>query len=337
MNASPRSIPELPRCRTLRPAALPRRAEPALGAGIDDSATLRRLEAALIELAPSGAQVEPRLRALLQDCTQTTGKRLRGRLALAAARAANLDESAALQLAATVEYFHLASLLLDDLPCMDDADTRRGRPCAHRTHGEAMTLLAALALINRAYALLGFAAAEQAYPIRVQVHACFDACLGPSGLVGGQAGDLAFGESRRTPRDVVRIALRKTCALLWLSLLPPALLAGTTPDELRCLRALGLYWGLAFQALDDLRDLLSTTVDAGKTTARDRALDRPNLGLILGVSATRLRIQRLLTQAAARLAGLERLRPGWSTLRPLHEEFERAAAPLFGGGQEAAA
>src|SRR5690606_34163301 len=97
-----------------------------------------------------------------------------------------------------------------------------------------------------------------------------------------------------------------------------------------------LYWGLAFQALDDLHDLLATSVAAGKSTGRDRVLVRPNLALHLGVPATRRRIVHLLAQSRRRLDGLIRRRGDWVRLDPLQGELEQAALPLTATGQEAA-
>jgi geranylgeranyl pyrophosphate synthase len=204
-----------------------------------------------------------------------------------------------------VEYFHIASLALDDLPCMDDARERRGEPCVHRQHGEAAAILAALALINRAYLLVHAAFAGQAGPVRLAAAVCVDHCLGPAGLVGGQARDLAFGRSDRSAREIGRTALAKSGALFGLAVMLPTLARQPEPREMRDLRALCLYWGLAFQLVDDLRDVLSTSAVEGKTTGRDRALGRPNLVLALGLAAARARLVRLrhlADQTLARLA-----------------------------------
>ena len=251
------------------------------------------LAQALIDHSPATARTEAHLRAVLDQVLGTPGKLVRARLVHAAASAHGLEAGAALQLATAVEYFHLASLLLDDLPCMDDAETRRGHPCVHRVHGDASTILAALALVNRAYALAGFALAGLPGFVRLQAQACLDACLGPSGLVGGQAADLRFAESDRSARTAGRIAAAKTGALFWLAVYLPALVSGPGARERRSLKALCIYWGLACQAIDDLGDVLATSVESGKTTGRDRALARPNLALALGVPAVRTRIARL--------------------------------------------
>ena len=296
-----------------------------------------RLVAALIDNAPAGPLAETRLRAAIADTVSRPGKLVRARLACATTRAHGIDGETGLMLATAVEFFHLSSLLLDDLPCMDDAATRRGHACVHRTYGEATAILAALAFINRAYALVGFALATQPGIVRMQAQACLDACLGTAGLVGGQARDLRFAFSDRSAREVARIAIGKTGAMLWLGLLFPALLAAPNAAERRALEALCVYWSLAFQALDDLHDVLATSVDAGKTTGRDRALVRPNLAVALGVPATRGRIARQLGQAQRQIATLAALRPAWSYLHEFQTYFAQLSQAAMGGTAEVAA
>lgn len=284
-------------------------------------ASYARLCAALVENSPGATAADTRLRDTLALAAGNPGKLVRARLVLAAAERHGLSYGAAERLACAVEYFHLASLLIDDLPCMDDAFTRRGRPCAHRIHGEAATILGALAFINRAYALAGFSFA--AYPVetRMKAVACLDSCLGPSGLVGGQAADLSFAESDRSARAVLSVAVRKTGSLFWLAVYFPALLASPSAAELRDLKALCVYWGLAYQATDDLQDALSSAFETGKTTGRDRALNRPNLVHVIGAPATRIRTARLLGQARRVIARLDLRSPRWSYLGGFHREF----------------
>ena len=279
------------------------------------------LAAALRDFAPIGPRLEPRLEAAITQATGEPGKLVRARLTLEAARVHGLGEGAALQLACAVEYFHTASLLLDDLPCMDDAATRRGLPCVHKLHGEATAILAALALINRAYALVGFAFAEKNPAVRIQAIVCVDACLGPAGLVGGQAADLRFGESGGGARAVARIAAAKTGALFWLAVFLPALAGDAGPDERRELKRLCVYWGLSFQAMDDLCDVLRSQSETGKTVGRDRMFARPNLAISLGVRAAGGRVERLARLASGAVGRLVSRDVRWGYLRRFQEEI----------------
>ncbi len=276
---------------------------------------------ALRENSPGHSAVEPHLRAALDDATAHPGRLLRARLVHRAALAHGLSESDALALACAVEYYHLASLLLDDLPCMDNADTRRGLPCTHRVHGDATAILAALALINRAYTLAAFSLAQLPAGLRLRAHATLDAALGTAGILGGQSRDLRFAHSDRSAREVAAIAAGKTGSLLTLAIYLPALLADPSSAELHHLKALCLYWGLAYQASDDLHDVLSHPAASDKTTGRDRALTRPNLALALGVPAARRRLHRLARQATTTLKRLSSSSPRWQYLADFQTAF----------------
>lgn len=274
------------------------------------------LAAELQRHAPAGTMIEPRLAAALRQVLGQPGKLLRAGLTYAGARRSGLGRRDAGRLASAIEFFHAASLVLDDLPCMDDATLRRGLPCVHRRHGEATAILTALALINRGYALVAEALAAQPRRVRGRAWAAVERSLGAAGLVGGQAWDLAFAETDRSARLVSRIAEAKTGALFSLAVLLPAELARPDAAERRALRALCLYWGQLFQIADDLRDVLAPAYEAGKTTGRDAALTRPNLVLALGLPAARRRTVRLTAQAERALAALDRHGGGrWSHLR----------------------
>lgn len=284
------------------------------------------LRAALLRQLPAAARAEPRLEAALRQGADHPGKLVRGRLVLAAARSRRLPRARALELACALEYFHTASLLVDDLPCMDDAALRRGQTCVHRRHGEATAILAALALINRAYALVGRALAGHPRAVRLRATALVDRALGLAGLVGGQAWDLAFARTDRAPVLVGRIAAAKTGALLDLAVRLPAALSRPRPGERRALAALCVYWGQLYQIADDLADLRGGTAP-GKTTGRDRTLARPNLALALGPARAEARFHRLVRQATDALDAL-RARGGgrWDYLSALHASVARLPA-----------
>ncbi|HRE82921.1 MAG TPA: polyprenyl synthetase family protein [Opitutaceae bacterium] len=292
---------------------------------------------ALAENAPVGHSTEPHLRAAILSVANQPGKLTRARLILGVTQAHGIEHETGLALATAVEYFHLSSLLLDDLPCMDDAKTRRGQDCVHRSHGEATAILAALAFINRAYALIGFAVSDQPLDVRLQVQACLDAYLGVSGLVGGQARDLRFAESDRSSRETACVAVGKTGALFSLSILLPALLAGPSKSERHALKALCIYWSLIYQALDDLQDVLSTSVNAGKTTGRDRLLTRPNVALTLGVPRTLNRLSRLLHRGDRTIEHLCQKSLSWTFLQEFQHYLAEAAAPIVALGAASAA
>jgi geranylgeranyl pyrophosphate synthase len=142
----------------------------------DDVSTLYR------ESLPVLAR-ESRLHGVMADMLAVPGSLVRLRLGLLAGKLLGLPTDTARSLATAFEYFHTASLLLDDLPCMDNANERRGRPTAHILHGEAPAILGSLAFINRAYSLLwrSFSGSLPMNRNRAAQHA--ERCLGAAGVL----------------------------------------------------------------------------------------------------------------------------------------------------------
>jgi len=286
----------------------------------------RTLRAALLRHLPTSSHDERGLRAALRQGADHPGKLLRGRAVFVAARHHGWSVRRAAQLATAIEYFHTSSLLLDDLPCMDDATVRRGVACVHRRHGEATAILAALALINRAYALVHDVFAAEPVTVRRRVIALLEQSLGAQGLVGGQALDLAFARSSRSPALVSRIAARKTGALFSLAVLLPSELVRPTRAERRALNALCVYWGQAYQIADDLADLAIAEAAPDKSRGRDRQLGRPNLSLALGAARAEARLARLRRQSDQALRRLRLARPArWSYLDALNAALAQRA------------
>ncbi|MBE2214802.1 MAG: polyprenyl synthetase family protein [Opitutaceae bacterium] len=268
---------------------------------------------------------EPHLAGVLRDTLATPGNLTRLQLGLIAGAALDLPAAATRPLASALEYFHTASLLLDDLPCMDDAHLRRGRPCPHVVHGEGATILGALGFINRGYRLVWDALAAVPEAHRAATAAHVERCLGTAGVLDGQSLDLHFTATDRTPRTVARIALGKTVSLLRLSLVTPALLAGAGARERLLIDRVSVAWGLAYQIADDFGDLGSGAV-TGKTAGRDAGRGRPNFVIAAGRDAASARLRRLLGLLDSSFRSLVELRPGWRTLGPLIDRFGVAAS-----------
>jgi geranylgeranyl diphosphate synthase type II len=202
------------------------------------------------------------------------GKRLRPIFALAAAEAVGGSAEAALPIAVAVELVHTYSLIHDDLPCMDDDATRRGRPTVHVAYDEATAVLAGDALLTEAFAVLAESGphSRDAETALRTVH-CLAMAAGAAGLVGGQADDLLFssrteaGQQGAAARsgsgapvegtDYGRLAFihaRKTAALFQAAIVGGATLASATEVEREQLDVFGKDIGIAFQIVDDLLD-----------------------------------------------------------------------------------
>ena len=234
------------------------------------------------------------------------GKRLRPVLLLAVAEMLGRSSEPVEELAVAVEMVHASSLVLDDLPCMDDAALRRGRPTVHRAFGEATAVLAAFGLLNRAFALV----AEAGPRLRLRRYTGGDlvhhlaAAVGSAGLIGGQALDL---ESRAGDLDLARLEFihsHKTGALFLAAAELGAMAADAKRRDLEGVAAFAKNLGLAFQITDDLVDVLASPEEAGKDTGQDA--DKATFVSLLGVEGAQTLASELLDAAVAALAPLGR-------------------------------
>jgi geranylgeranyl diphosphate synthase type II len=227
-----------------------------------------RVEEALLRLMPrcDAAPVE----AAIRDSLYAPAKRLRPVLALLVAEVLRGDPEPVLPAACSIEMVHTASLILDDLPSMDDASSRRGRPACHVAHGEATAILAAFALLNRAFDILaeGWARGPDA-ALRAAIGRELARAVGPQGMIAGQAQDLAMTGRAVDLPTLEFIHSRKTGALFTAAAGLGALAAGATPAQQAAVVAYAKNIGLAFQITDDLIDATLLAEEAGKDVGKD--------------------------------------------------------------------
>jgi geranylgeranyl diphosphate synthase type II len=192
-------------------------------------------------------------------------KRVRAVLALLCAELCGRPE-AAMPVAAAVELVHASSLILDDLPSMDNAPLRRGRRSNHLGFGEAIAILAAFALLNLAYETV--VAAYPGEPGRRIARLLADS-IGSDGLIGGQAEDLLATEHQISFETLERIHRRKTGALFSAAATCGAMTAGASSDQIAAVAAYAKNLGLAFQIVDDLLDVEGNPAETGKVPRQD--------------------------------------------------------------------
>ena len=193
-------------------------------------------------------------------------KRVRPVLTLLCAELCGGAAAKAVTAAAAIELVHASSLILDDLPSMDDAPLRRGRPTNHREFGEAIAILAAFALLNDAFAALA-RAYEPALSARLTT--LLSQSVGVEGLVGGQALDLLATDTAIDFDTLERIHRGKTGALFVAAAAAGALTAGAADDAVASLSAYAKNLGLAFQIVDDLLDVEGDPAQTGKAVRSD--------------------------------------------------------------------
>jgi geranylgeranyl diphosphate synthase type II len=213
---------------------------------------------------PESAQPQALHRAM-RYTLMAPSKRVRAVLVLLSADVCGGAERA-LPAAAAVELVHAASLILDDLPSLDNAAIRRGRPSNHVAHGEAMALMAAFGLFNLAFATLA-----RAYDpsLARQLTALVTDAAGSEGLTGGEVEDLLATESTISFEALELIHRWKTGALFVAAAVAGAVTAGARPDQVTALSAYAKNLGLAFQIVDDLLDVEGDPAETGKPRLAD--------------------------------------------------------------------
>jgi len=261
----------------------------------------------LPELLPAETERPEWVHAAMRYAALGQGKRLRPVLTLAVAEMFGVPASDdVVDLACAVELVHACSLVLDDLPSMDDAALRRGRPTVHRAFGEDVAILAAFALLARAYQLVADTAQRlgiRRYASEDLVHHLAEA-IGTRGLVGGQALDLV---SRPDDTDLERLEFvhsHKTGALFLAAAELGAMAADASRRDLEAVGRYAKNLGLAFQIEDDLLDALATPEETGKDARQDAG--KTTFVSLLGVDGARALAAELLAFAVDSLAPLGR-------------------------------
>lgn len=229
------------------------------------------------------------------------GKRIRPILCLAAGTAINDNEETVqnlLPVSCALECIHTYSLIHDDLPAMDDDTLRRGKPTNHIVYGEAAAILAGDGLLTWAFELIsnmefGSLSAEQ----RLSIISIIAKAAGSSGMVGGQALDIASENKNISFETLNTIHSSKTGALLTASVHAGAVGAGASKVETSSLIEYGNQIGLAFQIVDDLLNVTSTTEQLGKTAGSDEANGKATYPVFMGNNETKVKAKDAVENA----------------------------------------
>ena len=254
------------------------------------------------------------LRAPLAHALTSPGKRVRGILLLAVGEAFGCKAEKLVGAGAAVEMIHASSLVLDDLPSMDDALLRRGQPTLHREFGEDLAILSAVALLNHAYGLVAQAHAElspRRWPMPQVMQRVVDA-VGWDGTIAGEAVDLHSEGSKLDFDTLEFIHSRKTGALFVAAAAVGAMLANIHPAPLQRVEVFAKNLGLAFQITDDVLDVTSNPEVLGKDVGKDE--QRLTFVKLAGVEGARKLSEELVETS---LAAIEPLGAAAKPLRDL--------------------
>ncbi|KGG12228.1 MULTISPECIES: geranylgeranyl diphosphate synthase CrtE [Prochlorococcus] len=256
-----------------------------------------RVEAALD--SSLGPERPEELRQAMRYSLLAGGKRLRPILCLAACELTGGDSDAALPTAVAIEMIHTMSLIHDDLPAMDNDDLRRGRPTNHKVYGDAIAILAGDALLTRAFEMVSMRSANVPSERLLRVVGELSLVAGAPGLVGGQVVDLECEGKDVDLETLEYIHIHKTGALLKASVVCGALIGGANDDLLDALRTYSKAIGLAFQIVDDILDVTSSSEVLGKTAGKDLIADKTTYPKLLGLDESRRRANKLVENAKA--------------------------------------
>ena len=263
----------------------------------------QKIEARLDQVCAYVSGIRSEVADAIRYGLKSPGKRLRPLMLLHAYRAAGGVDDASL-LACAPEIIHSYSLMHDDLPCMDDDDVRRGRPTVHKVYGSRVAILGGVAMIPLAAMVVRNAVGELG--LRAEVgRAILDTLLGAGGsrgMIGGQQRDLAAEGSSLALEEREAVHSAKTGALIAGSLIMGGLAAGADAGQMQALERFGRDIGLAFQIMDDVLDVTSTTSALGKTTGRDAVLRKSTYPAALGVDGAQRRAQSLIDDGLESLA-----------------------------------
>ncbi len=261
---------------------------------------------------PEASAAERRLFAAMRHAALGGGKRLRPFLVRAAAALGRAEPAAVLRVGAAIELVHSYSLVHDDLPAMDDAATRRGRPSCHVAFDEATAILAGDALQALAFEVLARPDWPGSAELRAELVAGLARAAGAAGMCGGQALDLAAEGTALDEAGITRLQALKTGALIAFACEAGARLAGLDAERRGLVTEYARALGLAFQITDDLLDATGTAAELGKPAGADAVQGKATFLRLLGESGARA---RLLAVRADASGALDKLGPEALLLR----------------------
>ena len=253
-------------------------------------------------LPPTGDNRE-RLFEAMRHAAIGGGKRLRPLLTIAASKLFAISRERAIRVGCAIEAIHVYSLIHDDLPCMDDADLRRGKSSVHKAFGEAVAVLAGDSLHALAFEILAHPATHDDPFVRCELVLELGRAAGPNGMAGGQMMDLvAEGEELDLPA-ITRLQQLKTGALIEYAIEAACILVKLPQEARTPYRGYARNIGLAFQIADDLIDHSGDAAAAGKPTRKDANAGKATFVSLTGEERARQQASFLVNQAVEHLSG----------------------------------
>ena len=221
------------------------------------------------------------------------GKKIRSKILFDFGKIFNVSRKKLIIIGAAVECIHAYSLIHDDLPCMDNDLTRRGKPSTHVKFGESTAVLAGNSLLTLAFEILSdkkLKIKEKTKNILIDKLA---RCAGHTGIAGGQYLDLDFEKKNIPIKKIIDMQLKKTGKLFGYCSSVPAIIKNSNYKKISIFEAIGSDLGLLFQITDDLIDYKGDPIKAGKKTKKDNKLGKATLISLLGYKNTVIYSEKL--------------------------------------------
>lgn len=285
-------------------APSPRDADPELQLEIDSVS--EAINKTIGRLLPETELAENKLYEAMRHGTLGGGKRLRPFLVMQSAALFNVDPARARRVAAALEFVHCYSLIHDDLPAMDDAALRRGKPTVHRQYDEATAILSGDALLTLAFEVLSESETHEDPRVRCELIRKLAIAAGGHGMVGGQMLDLIAEDTEFDLGTISRLQRMKTGKLMAFACEAGAILGKAGEPQRRALCNYAHDLGLAFQVTDDILDVEADPQDTGKDTGKDEQAGKATFVSAMGKEQARDRAEMLVTQATSHLKIFEK-------------------------------
>jgi farnesyl diphosphate synthase len=275
----------------------PREASPKLQQAMEECR--EKVNKTISSLLPETDLAEAPLFDAMRYAALGGGKRLRPFMVLESARVFGVDQGRARRVAAAAEFVHCYSLVHDDLPAMDNADTRRGKAALHKAYDEATAILAGDALLTIAFEILSDPETHEDPRVRIELVANLAGAIGMHGMVGGQMLDLIGEKKEFDVGTISRLQRMKTGKLIAFCCEAGAILGKANPAHRQSLRNYAHDLGLAFQVTDDLLDVEGTAAETGKPVNQDGK--KATFVSTMGVEQARSRAEMLVEQSISHL------------------------------------
>ena len=221
------------------------------------------------------------------------GKKIRSKILVDVGKIFNVSYKKLIIIGAAVECIHAYSLIHDDLPCMDNDLTRRGKPSTHVKFGEATAVLAGNSLLTLAFEILSDKKLNIKEKTKNTLIDKLSNCAGHTGIAGGQFLDLDFEKKNIPFKKIIDMQLKKTGKLFGYCSSVPAIIKNSNVKKINNFEAIGFDLGLLFQISDDLIDYKGDSIKAGKKTKKDNKMGKATLISLLGYKKTVIYSEKL--------------------------------------------